>query len=719
MWHALNHFHRHNSTVGTVQWHYVAGNERAPVILVTPPTASSHGNKRRQQNKHSDDTFLPNRPKFQIQITLTVASSEWIPPARVFPNRSNLGSEMQCTPVYNCDLLRDIITYGDVVLEQDTLSPSLQDALILIKVWCLQRGFLGGHDSFASIREIAYLLVYLLRTKYVTPRMAPLEVLTAWFKFVSECLWLHGEKNKTRAALVVPLEDCTEAQTIQECRQAQLYEQQARDSPISPDGRDPPTLLDCFRTFTDGPILLNSSMTVNLWGRLSPSFCKQLQAASAASLDCLHNSVTIRPFSYLFLQEARFLSNMDAIMRIPLSVFQTNDDKMYSDVGTFDGIARNVVNVSERALSNRVKLIRVLTTGNGRIEASNNPSQIPKFGVTEKQTYKNVVKSPMGDNYIVLGFTLNPETCHRLVDRGPPAEDAEATRDFLNLWGKEKAQLRRFKDGAIVHAVVWNTPEKNHDKHYIRMECDDKSQGGIVERIVRHVLDLHFIKAEDTKKHAIQHSFALRNMLSLVDGVATPSSDDKLLTNAISAFKSAMSTFSSLSDFLRQNSSPTIPVPGSADAKTSRLGVPLAIDAVEPLSPSLRYSELFPPLPQSTLGGPRRDGKKVSGVAPPPIMIQIRFGLSSKWPTDLKAIAAAKTAMLIQLANGIETVKLSSGFEGPIHVTPSYLDIGYKGYAWRIIVRADPELNMLRKLQQPSLEAVSLLRVSIYCCPCF
>jgi U3 small nucleolar RNA-associated protein 22 len=101
----------------------------------------------------------------------------------------------------------------------------------------------------------------------------------------------------------------------------------------------------------------------------------------------------------------------------------------------------------------------------------------------------------------------------------------------------------------------------------------------------------------------------------------------------------------------------------------------------------------------------------MSGVAPTPILIQIRFGLSSKWPTDLKAMGAAKTAMLIQLANGIESMK-STGFEGPIQVTPNHMDIGYMGYSWRVVVRADPELHMLRKLKNPTPEATSLLRVS-------
>ena len=58
----------------------------------------------------------------------------------------------------------------------------------------------------------------------------------------------------------------------------------------------------------------------------------------------------------------------------------------------------------------------------------------------------------------------------------------------------------------------------------------------------------------------------------------------------------------------------------------------------------------------------------------------------------------------------------ADGFEGPIQVTSSYMDIGYKGYSWRILVRADPELHMLRKLQKPTPEAASLLRVSVMGC---
>ena len=204
-------------------------------------------------------------------------------------------------------------------------------------------------------------------------------------------------------------------------------------------------------------------------------------------------------------------------------------------------------------------------------------------------------------------------------------------------------------------------------------------------------------------------------MLSIVDGIAVaPGNDnynDATFADPVSAHRNVMKVFESLADFFRRNSMP--PYPGSKDK--SKLGLPLAIDAVEPLSPCLRYSELFPPIPHPFLGGKRIGGaagnKKVSGaIVSDPILIQLRFGPSSKWPSDLKAMGAAKTAMLIQLCNGIESMgKTNHGFDGPILVTPNYAELGYKGHCFRILIRADPELRMLRNLHNPTREAVAVL----------
>jgi U3 small nucleolar RNA-associated protein 22 len=71
----------------------------------------------------------------------------------------------------------------------------------------------------------------------------------------------------------------------------------------------------------------------------------------------------------------------------------------------------------------------------------------------------------------------------------------------------------------------------------------------------------------------------------------------------------------------------------------------------------------------------------------------------------LTAIAAAKTAMIIQLAEALEGHHCEA-----VVVTPTYLLVGYRGYSWKISVRADPELYLLQNLHKPNETALALLQ---------
>lgn len=315
------------------------------------------------------------------------------------------------------------------------------------------------------------------------------------------------------------------------------------------------------------------------------------------------------------------------------------------------------------------------------------------------------------------------------MDRGPPAEDVRGSAAFVSLWGERHAQLRRFQDGAIVRAVVWNAMNDIEEENLVQFHGMDRSMGGIVERIVGHMTKLHFTDVKVMKKRKKKMpattpggAFELRNMVSFIDGVASASAPSPL-SDSLALHKNAMTAFDSLSDFLRRN---TATAATSDGKKVSKLGLPLSIDEVEPLSPCLRYSALFPPVPHPLLGGTDIDSggdskkRKVSGVnVGSPILVQIRFEGSSKWPTSLNAMGAAKCAMLVQIAEGIERMKQEGrhdddldAFDGPMDVTPNYLDVGYRGYSWRIIVRADQELRMLRGLRNPNDEAKALRLVS-------
>ena len=553
----------------------------------------------------------------------------------------------------------------------------------------------------------------------------------------------------------------------------------------------PTTLLDFYETtnVVTTPVLLNSTLQHNYLFRMSPSMMQRAQQYSKRSLSCLHPTASstllftishTNPFVHLFDSNSNvslmntttesspttnihteakssFFTQYDAYLHVPLSEIDQNTKLksaiacphswMYhwsydiADLGYKEALVRGLLRTLRRALQDRILDIHALpfvdTTCDVSIES------LKRHRKPKHESHK----------YVTLGFVMNPDTCYRVVDRchaaatdvdNTSSNQSGAVEEFVSLWGS-KAELRRFKDGAIVHAVVWDesSTASNQDlgsmessSLYMQYHNDDTWQGGIVERIVRHILKLHFLKNIATNVP----QFSIRDIVSMVDGVANrknvldasikelPLASPPIFTNSMLSHRSVMKSFESLSEWLRKNSTPTIPVPGSAKAMKSVLGIPLSIDRVEALSPALRYSSLYPPVPHPLLSGGSSSAsttsllpglKKCSGVIQSdPVDFQICFGPSSKWPNDLKAIGAAKTAMLIEIVNGIENLKKSGNADSICRhfderfsmVTPSYAIICFMGYVFRMTIKADREIQILKNLLNPSIEASRLLK---------
>lgn len=661
---------------------------------------------------------------------------DWIPPLRLVPNRSNIRNDNDGddetdldvqsdddnlkrakSQSYNQSLLFDARhQFEDQQLSALVHHQNTEATLALIQVWALQRGLWRNHDGWTQ-ENVAIFLLYLLRTNRMNARMTPIQQLTVVMQFWATTDWLGDGASKTtssavgskketmrasqseasqftdtstqkkhRTVLVLPSEDVSEKDTIRESELARLYEAQTNESPLT--DSDPPTLVKAYASTRDyclGPVMLDPTMKYNYLADVSPNYMALLQSHARKGLEAL--KAPRSAFTYMFMENERFWSCWDMYVKIPVK--KTTEDIWESSV-------RDLVRKLELALGNRIHGLRLLSTGNGNVQREKElADEIPTVAIGKSATYiRPTFLSPTGSTEIILGISVNPETSRRIVDRGPPSDQTKAVKEFLQLWGKKKAQLRRFKDGAIVQAVVWN--EEGAYGYYHNSE---KVQGGYIEKIVRHIVELHYTNEP--------LEVPLPNLLSIVDGIgAKDESSPTPFVDPLLGHQEAMKAFESLAQYLRQHSQ----TPVSTHRSIASLGLPLPIDAVEPLSPCLRYSKLFPPVSHPSLGGASFSKKRVSGaLVSDPILIQIRFGASSKWPTDLKAIGAAKTAMLIQLANGIESMNDRS-FDGPTLVTPSYLDQGYRGYCFRILVRADPEIKMLEGLVKPSPEASTLLK---------
>mmetsp|Transcript_14570 Transcript_14570/g.35207 ORF Transcript_14570/g.35207 Transcript_14570/m.35207 type:complete len:1208 (+) Transcript_14570:97-3720(+) len=674
-----NFLSKNSEKVGSIHYLWLKGSNRAPVLRLVPP------NERKS-------------PKFQVHLHFGMHSIDWIPKLRLVPNRSNVKAEFPSfeTQQYNHVIMFDARhQFEDKHLSTLVDLENIQASLVLVQVWALQRGLWRNHDGWTK-ECFALLLVYLLRTHKINTRMTPIQLITVLFQTLSEIQWLGEEAvehtniraaerqvsrtdnhaQRRRAVLVLPTEGVSEKETIRQSALGRLYEQQTRDSPLTEN--DPRTLLDAYASVDSyhlGPVFLDSTLSYNFLGDVSPNYTRLLQAHARRSLTSLKQPRVA--FSFLFMRPMRFWNHWDLYVRIPM-------DKSKE----WESHCRKLVHLLEAALGNRIRGLRVLSTGNGdENDGKGGDAYLARHTKNEDVSSMPLgFQSPTGQPNIELGISINPETSQRVVDRGPSAEESAELQTFKDLWG-DKAQLRRFKDGAIVHAVVWN------DTDATTFRNDSTFRGGYVEKIIAYIVGKHFTNAP------IQ--FSLPDLMSVVDGA---SSDEPSIPFAdpVASHQKVMSAFNSLSDFLQKSSR-------LHDDTGYNLGLPLAIDAVEPLSPSLRYSELFPPVPHPLLGGEKLKTKKIPGaLTSEPILIQIRFSASSKWPNDLKAIGAAKTAMLIQLAEGIESSS-HEGFAGSVFVNSSYAEVGYMGFCFRIMVRADPEIRMLQGLAQPSVQAMKLL----------
>jgi hypothetical protein len=87
-------------------------------------------------------------------------------------------------------------------------------------------------------------------------------------------------------------------------------------------------------------------------------------------------------------------------------------------------------------------------------------------------------------------LAVNPREATRNVERGPPPEAVSASAAFTHLWGSVGdgagglSELRRFADGSVVNAVVWDAPKLGGRAH---------ARHAIVPLIVAHVLNRHVL----------------------------------------------------------------------------------------------------------------------------------------------------------------------------------------------------------------------------------
>ncbi|OMH80074.1 Nucleolar protein 6 [Zancudomyces culisetae] len=206
---------------------------------------------------------------------------------------------------------------------------------------------------------------------------------------------------------------------------------------------------------------------------------------------------------------------------------------------------------------------------------------------------------------ITVGINVNPQEAMKLVELGPI--DAAQKDKFVNLWGSERAELRRFKDGSIRICTVWNDTQNG----------SANNNGGITHRleIITQMIDYLL-----TKRH---FAATTKHSLYIIEKVT------KQIDQLVSKAKLEMATNEHLSvqfvDFTKR-------------VYAINEELPLQVTSIKNISPYLRATSIAP-----YTNNDKRHLKPV---------VEVVFELegSTKWPeNNLLALYKVKTAMLLKV----------------------------------------------------------------------
>ena len=258
----------------------------------------------------------------------------------------------------------------------------------------------------------------------------------------------------------------------------------------------------------------------------------------------------------------------------------------------------------------------------------------------------------------LVGIILHEDHAFRLVDKGPSPEDTISSEKFVSFWGK-KSQIRRFKDGSILHSCTWHRPL--HERHLV------------VEDVVQCIVEEHFFCRMERHGHV---SMWASEVDSLLNEISINGQDSTHLFPVVrSAFEGIRSKLQSLQ---------TLPLP---------------LQSVSDISPHLRYSSVTPPMPNLRAGADlssRGQAGALSSMISNSCVADVipivgKFDSSSRWPEDPKAIQRCIQGFLLSMKQELEGDPHNLVCE----ITEEFLDIRFQGFVFRLFLLVDKQIRLL------------------------
>uniref|UniRef100_A0A7M4FBZ1 Nucleolar protein 6 n=1 Tax=Crocodylus porosus TaxID=8502 RepID=A0A7M4FBZ1_CROPO len=592
---------------GSIKFAYANSNHLKPVLLLRP------------QGK--DEKLVTVR-------LYACPASGFFKPSRFHPSKNNVrlawfleqaapgeGATEPPTPHYNNSFLCDTVLESHLHFLSGAAAdfPGMRDGVALLKVWLHQRELdkgLGGFSGFVASMLVAYLL-----TKHKISRMmSGYQVLRNALQFLATTdLSIEG----------ISLSKDTDGSL--------------------------PTLTDFQQAFE--VVFVDPSGLVNLCADMTASTYKQVQFEAKHSMDVLDDK-TVDGFQLLLLTTKPLLRTFDHVFYLkPVSKLQGACKKMQLLNELMDRggnyVATSlpfITSLLARGLDERALLL------------THSLPQTQEWPIdADPPKHKDI-------GHLSFGLLLAPEFAASVLERGPEADRPEAA-DFRRFWG-EKSELRRFQDGAICEAVVW--------------QADTLAQKRLIpERIVRHLLQLH----AGIPESSICYTGAV--LESVIKTRREPAGTGE------EAMAGVIRSYDDLSRKLWKLE-----------------GLPLTVTAVQGTHPALRYTDVFPPAPMKPDYSYHERSKEKESLLPladkpcpayiPPMKVICHMEGSGQWPQDKEAIKRIKAAFHLQLAE-----LLSQQHHFLCRPAASHTDVYKDGYVFRLQVAYHREPQILKEVVTP------------------
>ncbi|KAG2466609.1 NOL6 protein, partial [Polypterus senegalus] len=412
------------------------------------------------------------------------------------------------TPHYNNGILREALIEAHLTFLNAALAdfPGSKEGIMLLKIWLRQRKLDQGFGGFTGF-HVSMLVAYLISRNQISPVMSSYQVFRSVLHFLAIT-------DMTVNGITLATDPNSLGPTLSEFHSA-------------------------FQV-----VFIDPSGFANVFADMTTNQYKQVQHEAQLSMQVWDNP-NFDGFHALFMTTKTLVRSFDHVFHIScMSRLQRacNKMKLFSDIMDHNGnyvaaALPYILSILQRGLGERISLLIPVLPQTQEWSIYTDPPQHKDMGL------------------LSFGMLLNTEHSTNILEKGPAADSVQAT-EFRRFWGN-KAELRRFQDGSLCEAVIWDG-DSLFEKRLI------------TEKIVKHLLQLH----ADIPESSVNYVGGLLDRILQVGRKPCRTGEEESL-KITHAFDDLNRKLWNLE------------------------GLPLTITSVQAAHSSLRHTQVFPPLPMN------------------------------------------------------------------------------------------------------------------------